>query len=442
MKIVIAGLGVTGSYLAEIFQKENYDLVLIENDEKICSAARERLDAQIVEGDGASSLVLEPVVDENTDVFIAVTNSDEVNVVSTLIARKFGVKRAITRISDPSDIIHPLLTDDPQVYVLNQEMIVAKDLARLVGNPAVDEIEFFAKGKAEMVKLHISKKSQIISQPLKDIKIPSSWLLVGTIQGGQFQIASNDTTLNAGDQALFIGKVDKQHEIEELLGMKTSQVRRVIIVGYNEISAKIARTLEDRDIEVRLVEEDKEKSEEAAEELDGILVFHGDVTSEEILQQAGIDETDYMLALTEDDENNILISLLAKEKGVVRVIALTHKPQYKRIIEKIGIDSVVNPRSAMVDEIFRRVHKEHFSEINILEDGQGQMMEVQVKGNSKLIDKPLKKVKLPLGMIIGAIMREEELIIPHGNDKLQEDDHVVVFSTKSALADVKKLFGT
>jgi len=442
MKIVIVGLGVTGSYLAEIFQKENYDLVLIESDEKVCSAARERLDAQIVEGDGASSLVLEPIIDEDIDVFIAVTSSDEVNVVSTLIARKFGAKRAITRISDPSDIIHPLLTDDPQVYVLNQEMIVAKDLARLVGNPTADEIEFFAKGKAEMVKLHVSKKAQILNQPLKDVKMPSSWLLVGTIRDSQFEIASGNSKLNPDDQALFIGKVDKQQELETLLGIQSAHVKRVIIVGYNEISTKIARTLEERDIEVRLIEEDKEASEEAAAELDDILVFHGDITSEEILQQAGIDETDYMLALTDDDENNILISLLAKEKGVSRVIALTHKPQYKRIIEKIGIDSVVNPRSAMVDEIFRRVHKEHFSEINILEDGQGQMMEVQVKENSKLLDKPLKKVKLPDGMIIGAILRDEELIIPHGSDKIQEDDHVVVFSTKSALTDVKKLFGS
>ena len=132
MKIVIAGLGVTGDYLAEILLKENHDLILVEKDEKVCLSTQERLDAKIIEGDAANALTLEPLVDESIDIFIAVTSSDEVNVVATQIARKFGVKRAITRINDPTNIIHPLLTDDPDVYVLNQEMIVAKD-AHMVG---------------------------------------------------------------------------------------------------------------------------------------------------------------------------------------------------------------------------------------------------------------------------------------------------------------------
>jgi len=194
-------------------------------------------------------------------------------------------------------------------------------------------------------------------------------------------------------------------------------------------------------MEVRLIEENAKVAEKAAAELHDILIFHGDGTSEETLRQAGIDDAEYLVALTPDDENNVLIALLAKEKGVRRVVALTHKAQYKKIIEKIGIDSVVNPRTAMVDEIFRRVHQEHFSEVNILEGGQGQMMEIVAKEKSKLINVSLTKAKLPKDTLIGAILREDNLIIPHGDDNIEVGDHVVVFSTQAKLAEIRKLFG-
>jgi trk system potassium uptake protein TrkA len=441
MKIVIAGLGTTGYYLAETLLRENHDLILIEKDEKTCLSAQEKLDAKIIEGDASNALTLEPLVEEDTDLFIGVTSNDEANVVATLIARKFGAKRAITRINDPVNAIHPLLTDDPGVYVLNQEMIVAKDIGRLVGNPGADEIDFFAKGKVEMIKIHAKEESSLLSTPLKDLKLPNSWLLIGIIRNGTFRIASGDSMIALNDQVLLIGRPENQGEIEKLMGVKNQKINRVILIGYNEISTTVGKKLRERDIQVRLIEENKEKAEEAAAKLNDVLVFNGDGTSEEVLKQAGVDETDYLIALTDDDENNVLISLLAKEKGVRRVIALTQKAQYKQIIEKIGIDSVVNPRTAMVDEIFRRVHQEHFSEVNILEGGQGQMLEVLVKAKSKIIDVPLAKAKLPKQMLIGAILRDGELIIPHGDDKIEVGDHVVVFSTQTTLDEVKKLFG-
>ncbi len=442
MKIVIAGLGATGYYLTEILLKENHDLILIERDEKRCRSAQEQLDAKIIQGDAADAITLEPLIDETTDIFIAVTSNDEANVVATLIARKFGAQKAITRINDPANLIHPLLTDDPRVYVLNQEMIVAKDLGRLVGNPTADEIDFFAKGKAEMIKLHVTKDSKALATPLKNIKMPSSWLLIGIIRNGTFRIAKGDTMIATGDQALLIGKTEKREEIEKLMGVKAQSINRVILVGYNEVSETLAKKLHGKGVEVRLIEEDRKIAEKAAAELHDILVFHGDGTSEEILKQAGIDDAEYLVALTEDDENNVLIALLAKEKGVRRVVALTHKAQYKKIIEKIGIDSVVNPRTAMVDEIFRRVHQEHFSEVNILEGGQGQMMEIVAKEKSKLIGVSLNKAKLPKSTLIGAILREDNLIIPHGDDSIEVGDHVVVFSTQAKLAEIRKLFGS
>jgi len=192
-----------------------------------------------------------------------------------------------------------------------------------------------------------------------------------------------------------------------------------------------------RNIEVRLVEENREKAEQAAGELDGILVLHGDGTSEDILVQAGIDQTDYLLALTNDDENNVLISLLAKEKKVKRVIALTQKPQYKTIIEKIGIDSVVNPRSAMVDEIIRSIHHKDLTGIYILEGGKGQAMEFVIKQKSKAVDVPLSKVKLPKQTLVGAIVRNDKLIIPRGNDTIRVGDHIVVLTARSGISEVK-----
>lgn len=440
MKIVVSGIGETGFYLAQILINEGHDLILIEQDEKHVKRAQENLDAQIIEGDGANSLLLEPLVDETVDIFVALTDNDETNILSTLIARKYGAKRALTRISDTSELIHPLLTDDRRVSVLNAEMATAKDLNRLIGNPAADEIEFFANGKAEMVKFHVGNNSNIHFKKLKDIKMPKGWLFIAVTRRGKFSVLDGESELEPGDQVLMMGDPDRNRDVEELLGLQSFKVRRAILVGYNEITATLAKSLSRKDIEVRVIEEEKDKAERAAAELDRILVIHGDGTSQEILEQAGIDQTDIMLALTNDDETNVLISLLAKEKQVRRVIALAQKPQYKPIIEKIGIDAVINTRTAMVDEIIHSIHHEDLSGISILEGGQGQMMEFVVKEKSKFVDTPLAKLKMPKQSLIGAIVRGDELIIPRGGDKIEVGDRVVVFSARAALREVKKLF--
>jgi trk system potassium uptake protein TrkA len=414
MKIVVAGIGEIGYYLSDILLKEGHDLVLIDKSEAKLRYMSERIDAQMTLGNSASALTLEPIVDESTDIFVAVTDSDETNVVSTLIARRFGAQRAIVRITDPSNLIHPLLTDDPKVSVLNPEMIVSKDLSRLVGNPYADAIEFFAHGKAEMLKLHIGESAPIVSKKLKDIEVPHSWLFIAKVRDGDFSIVSGETAFEAGDQAVLMGSPEKSKEIESLLGLHAAKVKRVVLVGYNEISSNLAQALRKRNIEVRLIEEDKERAELASANLDDVLVIQGDGSSEEILDQAGVDQTDYLLALTNDDESNVMISLLAKEKKVKRVMALSSKKQYKSIIEKIGIDTVLNPRAAMVDEIIRCIHHEQLSGINIFEGGVGRMIEFVVRKKTKHVDVPLSKVKLPKYILIGAMVRHEQLIIPRG----------------------------
>lgn len=440
MKIIIVGIGEIGYYLAEILLKEGHDIILIDKSEAKLRYASERLDAQMIHGNGANALILEPLVDEQTDIFVSVTDSDETNVVGTLIARRFGAKRAIVRIGDASNLIHPLLTDDPKVSVLNPELIVSKDLTRLVGNPSADEIEFFVQGKAEMVKLHIGENAGVVGKKLRDVDVPEDWLFVAKIRNGDFSIVSGDTVFEAGDQAIMMGSPERSKEIESLLGLRSAKVKRVILIGYNEISSKVALSLRKKNIEVRLIEEDLARAEEASATLEDVLVIHGDGSSEEVLDQAGVDQTDYLLALTNDDENNVLISLLAKEKKVKRVMALSLKKQYRPIIEKIGIDTVLNPRAAMVDEIIRCIHHEDLSGINIFEGGLGRMIELKVKKKTKFVDVPLSKVKFPKEILIGAIVRNEQLIIPKGDHKIKLGDRVVVFTTRTNTSEVKHLF--
>ncbi len=441
MRIVIAGASTTGSYLAKLLQLEKHDLVIIDNDKKRIQSLQEQFDAQIVMGDAADATVIEPLIDENVDLFISLTSSDSINIISTLIARKFGAKRAIVRINETNNLLHPLLTDDANVFLLNPEMIVSKDLSRLVGTPSADEVDFFAKGKAEMVTLHLTKDSPLSGKPIKDIKFPSSWLVVAAIRRGNFVIASGDTVLSADDQVLVVGDPNKYPEIATLFGHKFKKVSRVVLVGFNETSIKLSQSLVRKEIEVRLIENNSELALVAAGELDSVLVLQGDVTDDDILEQAGVADADYLIALTDDDEENVLISLLAKEKGVAKVIALIQKNHYRSVIQKIGIDTVINPRSAMVDEVIRLIHRKDLLEISILEGGQGRMMEFVVNQKTRLVDKPLSKVKLPKQILIGAIVRGDDLIIPKGDTKLKVGDHVVIFSTMSVFTEVKKLFG-
>jgi trk system potassium uptake protein len=440
MKIVITGVGETGHYLAEILLKEGHDLVLVEKNKRVAKQAQNELDAQIVTGDGGNALTLEPLVDETTDLFVALTDRDETNIIGTLIARRFGVQRAITRVSDPTNLIHPLLTDDPQVSTLNSEMVVSRDLTHLVGNPSADEIEFFAHGKAEMVRMDVADDAKILGTPLRDVKVPDSWLVVGVVRNGKLHIASGDLALKQKDQVLAVGDPAKYREVEQLLGLHAEKVKRVILIGMNDISSKLARALKKRGIEIRLIEESNELAERAAAELNGVLIFRGDGTSDEILEQAGVEQADYLIALTEDDESNVLISLLAKEKGVKKVLALTAKPQYQRIIEKIGIDAVVNPRSAMVEEVIRCIEHGSLKGLRILEQGQGRMLEFTIEHKSKVVGVPLSDIELPKQSLIGSIVRREEVIIPRGKDRIRVGDHIVVFSSEASHAQVERLF--
>ncbi|MCA9395654.1 MAG: Trk system potassium transporter TrkA [Candidatus Omnitrophica bacterium] len=441
MKTVVAGLGPTGRMLASFLQKEKHDLILIDQKIEAVQHARERFDAQIECGDTCDPTVLEPIIDDTVDFFIALTPDDKTNIISTLIARKFGVKRAIVRIGDPNNFIHPLLTEDPNVSMLNAEMIVSKELMHLVSTPAADEVEFFAKGKAEIARFHIPKGAPILGNKLCETVMPPTWIVAALIRKGHFVIASGDTILEAEDEILVVGNPKRHGEVESILGLKSPNVKRVVVVGYNSITSKLVRALTKRGVEVRIIEETKEMAEKAAATLDKALVFQGDATDEAILDQAGISETDYLIALTDDDETNVLVSLLAKEKRVPHVATITQKTQYNRVIQKIGIDTSINPRAAMVNELVRVMHRGDLLDINILEGGQGRMIEFEVHKKTKLIGKELSKIKLPKQILIGAIVRGEELIIPRGKTKLQINDHVVVFTTMSIVSEVKKLFG-
>lgn len=441
MKIVIVGVGEIGYYLAEIMLAEGHDLILVEKDDVKYRYAREHLDAQIILGDGANALTLEPLVDDDTDIIVSVTDHDATNVVATLIARKFGAKRAITRISHTSNLIHPLLTDDPCVSVLNAEMIIARELSRLIGNPHADDVGFFASGKAEIVRVHVSESTQqIANKKIKDIKIPQTWIFIARIREGDFAIASGETMLMPGDQVLMVGDPKKAKDLEQLFGIVAMTVKRVILIGYDEVTKILAKTLTRRNIEVRLIEENLEKAEQAAAALEKTLVLQGEATNDEILEQAGIDHADYLLALTNDDESNVLLSLLAKEKKVQRVIALAIKTQYKAIIEKMGIDLVLNPRAAMVDELVRNIHKNDLSGVTIFEGGRGRMIELEVKKKTKFVGVPLAKITWPKQVLIGGIIRDDQLIIPRGDNQIEMGDHILIFTTKSVLSEVKRLF--
>jgi len=439
MKIVVTGLGQTSYYLAELLLKEGHDLVLVEKDSVVAKRAQEHLDAQVVTGDGGSALTLEPLIDEETDIFIALTNRDDTNVVGTLIARRFGVRSAIVRVSEPANLIHPLLTDDPQVSMLNSEMVVSRDLTQLIVNPSADEIELFANGKAEMVRLDVAEGAEVVFKKLREVKMPTSWLLVGFVRNGKFEIATGETSLEPKDQVIAIGDPAKYKDMESLLGLRSEKVKRIIMIGMNAVTSQLARTLRRRGIEIRLIEENEELADQAAAELNDVLIFRGDGTSDDILEQAGIEQADYVLALTHDDENNVLIALLAKEKGAKKVVAMTEKRQYQRIVEKIGIDVVVSPRSSMIDEVIRVIHRGSLTNIRILEGGQGRMMEFTIHQKNKLVNVPLSKLKLPGQSLIGAIVRNGEVIIPRGRDQIKVGDELVVFSAESDYSKVERL---
>ena len=447
MKIVIIGDGKVGYKLAEHLSEDNYDVVLIDNNEEKLKEAINNLDINCFAGDGVSAAVQAEAGVAEADLVIACASTDEMNMLSCLIARRLGAKHTIARVRNPIyyQQIDILKEDLRLSMVINPEFAVANEIARNLILPAASKVETFVKGKIELVEFPVREGSAVIGYKLSDIysKFQIKLLICAVKRGSEVFIPDGEFVIQEGDK-LHIAATHK--EIEQFFGRvgnRKRRVRNVLICGGGRVGFYLAKKLCSMGMEVKVVEHNLERCEELCEELPNITVIHGDATDHDLLLEEGVRQADALVALTGVDEENIIMGLFAKKQGVQKIIAKVNEDSRAQMVEGLGIDSIVSAKTATADAIFSyvRARQNSLSSTNIesmyrLVDDRVEALEFVVKEETKYTNIPLKDLKIKHNNLIAYIGRKRQMIIPNGNDCIQAGDTVVVITKSKKVQDI------
>ena len=377
--------------------------------------------------------------------FIAVTDSDEANIVACITSKKLGVKTAIARVRNPEyvvelDFMRSSLGID---YIINPEYATACEIIRLLLNTYASYAADFAKGQVRMSEIIIESASVFAGKQIKDLKLPPGVVITAITRSGEVIIPNGFDYIMPDDTLYIMGEKSVVDRVAKNAGahIVNNRVKNVMIIGGGRIGYYLAKGLEHLDINVKIIEQDLERCKELAEGLDNALVLHGDGTDLTLLKAENIEGMDAFLAVTGYDEENLMVSVLAKRMGAKKVIAKVSRSNYTSVLETIGIDNAVSPKLITASDILRIVRGGRIVSISLLIGGRAEVLEIIPQEGAPILDKPLKELGIPKGIIIGAILRHGKVIIPNGDAVIKASDRVIVFTLDSRVDKVTKLFG-
>jgi len=435
MRIVIAGAGEVGCGLAQALA-DKYDVFVIEKELGRCDSLL-NLDVVTIPGNAANLDTLRTARIENADIFLAVTGNDEVNLLAGLAAKKLGAKKVIVRVENPEYVDRPIIKDHPLGYdvLICPQLALAQEAARLVGLPGAIEIVSFSGGKVEMVEVQIMEGSKADGCRIKDLDLPKNIVITSIYRSGNLIIPRGETLLEKGDKIAIVGKSEEIEKIRGLFGPPI--VRRVTIFGAGTIGSYVAKILERSRISVKLVESRIDRCEQISDILKGVKIVCGDATDIEFLAEEEVGKSDAVVAATESDEKNLLICLLAKNLGVKTTIAKVERGEYVKLFEAVGIDIALNPRRVTYNEVMKLLRRMQVETVAEIEGAA--VVEVVVK-NKKLIGTKLRDIDLPRTSIVGAVLRNDECLVPRGDTELNLGDRLLVFTTWDDLEFIEEIF--
>lgn len=450
MKIVIIGDGKVGYRLAKQLSEENYDVVLIDNDEEKLKETINKLDINCVTGDGVSAEVQKEAGVPSSDLVIACASTDELNMLSCLIARRLGAKHTIARVRNPLYFqqIHILKEDLHLSMVINPELAVANEIVRVLIFPSASKVETFVKGKVELVEFPLREGNPIVGMSLAEVykKFQIKILVCAAQRGKEVYIPDGSFVPQVGDK-LHIAASHKQLEaLFTALGNKKNMIRKVMIGGGGRASFYLAKQLTTMGMDVKIIEHNRKKCEDLCEQLPKATIIHGDATDHELLLEEGIEEADAYVALTGLDEENIITGLFAKGQGVHKIVAKVNEDSRAQMVEGLGLDSMVSAKSATADAIisYVRARQNSYSSANVetmyrLVDDRVEALEFIIKEETSYTHVPLKDLRTKPNNLIACIARNRQIIIPSGNDFLQVGDSMVVVTRDKKVQDIRDI---
>lgn len=452
MKIVIIGDGKVGYKLAKQLSMEKYDVILIDNNETKLRSAIDRLDIFCVTGDGASVEVQKSADVPHANLVIACTSTDECNMLSCLIARRLGAKHTIARVRNPIyyQQIDILKEDLHLSMAVNPELTVAVEISRLLLFPDASKMETFVKGRVELIEFPLCRESKLIGMSLAEMynRFQIKILVCAVEHGDEVLIPSGDYVLRAGDR---LHVATSHREIDmffRLVGQKREKkVKRVIICGGGRVGYYLAARLCGLGMQVKIIEKDAERCEWLCEQLPKATIIHGDASDHDLLMEEEVGEADAFVALTSLDEENIIMSLFAKTQGVSKIITKVNEDQRAKMVENIGIDSIVSVKTATADAIVSYVRARGNSQASAnvetmyqLVDGRIEALEFIIKEKTNYTNIPLKDLPVKPNNLIACIGRKRRIIIPNGEDTIQVGDSIVIVTMEKKIENIQDIF--
>ena len=451
MKVIVCGAGQVGFSIARHLALENNDVTVIDQDPALVRRVSDTLDAQGVVGHASNPDVLEQAGIADADMIIAVTYADEVNMVACQIAHSlFDVPTKIARVREQSylqPIYANLFSRDhmPIDDIISPEIEVARAVSRRLQVPGAFEMIPLVNDKVKLIGVRCEETCPLVNTPLRQLTelFPDlNIVIVGLMRDSKPMVPTANDHMVPGDEVYFVVDSEQVTRAMAAFGHEEREARRLLIFGGGNIGLFLAQAIEKEHdwVKAKIIEADKERAEQISGMLENTMIINGDVLDPEILEEANISQTETVVAVTNDDETNILASLLAKRYGCKRAITLINTGTYEPLINSLGIDVVVSPRNITISTILQYVRRGRIHSVHTLREGFGELIEAEALETSELVGRPLKEVKLPPGVLLGAIVRDDEMICPRGSTVVQTKDRVVLFAAEDVIHQVEKMF--
>lgn len=446
MKIVIVGAGEVGYHIAGRLALENKDVVVIDSDPDAIRRVAEDIDVQTLTGSGSNPSVLEEAGIRNADILLAVTNSDETNLVACLVADLISSStKKLARIRQAGfDQYHETFREQaPHIEtVINPEIEVIRTIQRLMRVPGAVDVGDFADGRIKIVGVYLNPDAHLAGVQLSDLpnRIGEKRLLIAmVVREEEVIIPTGKDRLLAGDLIYFICEQKDLLETLSLLDKHADPVKRVLIIGGGRIGQRLAVQLEKESIYCKIIEKRAERCAELAEDLNKAVVLHGDGSDQGLLNEENIAEMDVVVTLTDDEETNILSSLLARRLGASKTITKISKFSYFPLMTAIGIEQVVSTRLSAINSILQHIRRGKVLSAISLKGEQAEALEAVALETSGIVSKPLKQISFPKGAMVAGIIRKEQIIIPTGDSIIEPDDRIIIFAQRRAIDGIEKI---
>jgi trk system potassium uptake protein TrkA len=445
MKIIIIGAGDVGFNIAQRLSEESHDVVMIEKDPVKIRHIQNVIDVQAILGSGTNPTILKEAGINDSDIIVAATDNDEANLIACFYAQHLtDYITKIARVRNPDYMAHREIFNQDFLnidLIINPQSEMVNAMLKLTEVPVASEVIDFVEGRVKLIGITIKEDSPLVGQKLSSFNEYEHTILIGVIiRGEKVIVPKGHDTIQPNDLIYCVTQKEDIPNIFHLMNRREEGLSRVMIVGGGETGLALAESLDRTTINTKIIEKDGQRCLELAETLEKVVVLNGDATDRDFLLEENVSDVDIMVVLTGDEENNVLISLLGKALGAKKTVTRIGKLSYIPLVSAIGIDTVVSPRLSAIRAILQFIRKGKVVRVAPLKGEGAEVIEFEALETSDVVNTPLSEVKFPKEAIVGAIMRDNEIIIPRGHTMIKPHDHLIIFALKGAIPKLEKLF--